>query len=154
MEEKKQLKTENEDGKERVTKKDTSPQGNSWKVILISCLINIVITLFILHVYVEKRIPNIAVVDLSGYLVGLRNLYLQGKINQEEAKRKLDEAIAIIQNEGKNKIILSAEVVLGKNNKVKMVQLPQLPQEAYQFDLKKALQELRLQSQNEKAREK
>lgn len=106
-------------------------------------IINILISCGVLFVYHKKfATPEIAIVDLSGYIAGLRNLYLQGKIDDSEAKKKLDEAVSIIQNEAKKKVILSSEVVFGKNNRVKVIALPQLPPEAYKFDINEYLKKL------------
>jgi len=91
--------------------------------------INALITLGILLLYhVKFAPPSVSIVDLKGYLANLQSLYLQGKITQEEAKEKLDKAIDIIQREAKNAVVFSSDVVFGRNNKVKKLELPELPE--------------------------
>ncbi|MFN4245750.1 MAG: hypothetical protein ACK4F9_06350 [Brevinematia bacterium] len=117
------------------------PTEFSWfKLIIVNILVSAIVAVLALFVYTHKfAAPRISIVDLSGYLIGLRNLYLQGKITEDEAKKKIDEAVGIIQERAKNRIVLSAEVVLGKNSKVEVINLPQLPASAYNFDINEFL---------------
>jgi len=98
---------------------------SEWAKIIV---VNAVVTLGILFLYHTRLAsPPISVVDLKGYLADLQGLYLQGKITQEEAKEKLDKAIEIIQKEAKSNVVLSSDVVFGKNSRVKKLELPELP---------------------------
>jgi len=107
-------------------------EGLSFFTWIKIVLVNLVITVGVLAVYHYKFAPpQIAVVDLKGYLAGLQNLYAEGKITSDEAKRRLNEAIDIIQREAHDSVVLSSDVVFGKNAKVKKVELPRLSDEAY-----------------------
>ena len=95
-------------------------------------LVNLIITTAVIFVYHYKFAPpQMAVVDLKGYLAGLQNLYAEGKITSDEAKRKLNEAIDIIKKESEDSVVLSSDIVFGKNAKIKKVELPRLSDEAY-----------------------
>lgn len=106
-------------------------------------LINLAVTIGIIAIYHYRFAPpRIAVVDLKGYLAGLQNLYAKGKITSDEAKRKLNEAIDIIRKESEDSVVLSSDIVFGKNAKVKRVELPRLSDEAYE-DYKEILKKFR-----------
>ena len=128
MEEKKDVMSKelNEKKEEQVINENENKVPLSeWVKIL---FVNTVVTLSILFLYHMKfATPPVAVVDLKGYLATLESLYLRGAISQTEAKEKLDKAIDVIQKEAKSSIVLSSDVVYGKNDKVKKLELPELP---------------------------
>lgn len=139
QEEKKTEKTEKKNQKTKNYSDFKIPFSFWLKVIIV----NVVVSLLVLFAYHRYFGYEVAIVDLSGYINGLRNLYVSGKINDQELKKKIDEAVALIERESKNRIVFLSEVVLGKNPKVKVISLPQLPPEAYSFNLQEYLKNLR-----------
>ena len=115
---------------EKATRKNG--EGLSALMWVKIVLVNLIITIAMIFVYHYRFAPpQIAVVDLKGYLAGLQNLYMEGKITSDEAKRRLNEAIDIIRKEARDSVVLSSDIVFGKNAKVKRVELPRLSDEAY-----------------------
>lgn len=102
--------------------------------ILLICL-NVLITCIILVVYTKLFVPSLAVVDFDSYLLGVRNLYLSGRISDDDVKKYIDQAVEIIKNEGKGyTVILGGSVILRDKN-IKQISLPQLPKEAYDINM-------------------
>jgi len=124
---------EKEEKLSRLKKKEEVRKGHtiyslSFLVWMKVILVNVLVTLAVVAAYHFYFSPRIAIVDLTGYLINLRDLYTQGKIDQKGAQAKLDEAVNIIQKEGEKKIIFDAKVVFGKNPRVEVIKLPELPQ--------------------------
>lgn len=115
---------------ERVKKEDAKggqKSGLGFFTVLLISVFSSVVSLFIYHYFFALKV---AVVDLSGYIIGLRNLYLAGKLDDNGLKMKLDEAINIIKSNENKYVILPAEGVLGRNKNVHVINLPSLPPEA------------------------
>lgn len=94
---------------------------------LVTVFISLTSTVLGIFTYHKFFVPKIAVFDLPGYVIGLRNLYLTKQISEEELKKKIDEAIGVVQTYASDYVIFSSDVVLGRNKKVKVIPLPQLP---------------------------
>ncbi len=120
-------------------KENTKNQGKAMKnvkvikgyyfivFVLISAFINIA-GLFIYHQYYATKIVAF---DLKGYIVGLRDMYLSGKINDEQLRTAIDLAEKAVLQAGKNKVVLMGDVVLTKDvEKIAYpvtITLPQVP---------------------------
>lgn len=104
--------------------KSHSPKRGSYLVTIFISLASTILGIFI---YDRFFVPKIAVFDLPGYVIGLRNLYLSKQISDEELRRKIDEAISIVQAHTPNYVVFSSDVVLGRNKKIKVIPTPPLP---------------------------
>lgn len=103
-------------------------KGVSLFTVFMVSILSSVLSVIVYHYFFAVKI---AVIDLSGYLLALKNLYVSQKISDEELKAKVDAFVNVIkQNEGKY-IILNAESVLGKNRNLVVLQPPSLPANAY-----------------------
>lgn len=122
----KQRQKQNQNRKKKAD--ETRIYGLPFFVWLKVLMVNVIVTVLIIAIYHFYFSPRIAIVDLTGYLITLRDLYSQGRISANEAKAKLDAAFDVVQKEGSKKIVLDAKVVFGKNPRVEVVKLPELPQ--------------------------
>lgn len=103
-------------------------KGISLFTVFVVSILSSVLSVIVYHYFFAVKI---AVIDLSGYLLALKNLYVSQKISDEELKAKVDAFVNVIkQNEGKY-IILNAESVLGRNKNLVVLQTPPLPISAY-----------------------
>lgn len=103
-------------------------KGVSLFTVFVVSILSSVLSVIVYHYFFAVKI---AVIDLSGYLLALKNLYVSQKISDEELKARVDAFVNVIkQNEGKY-IILNAESVLGKNRNLVVLQPPSLPANAY-----------------------
>lgn len=137
-----------EQRKENIDKGKNNSKGsklNSWFfLIIVNVVVSVVVSVVVVMIYMQKFWRGeIAIADLSGFIIGLRNGVIMGKLTEKEAMAKLDEAIKLIEEAAKDKIVLNAEVVLGRNNRVRIIKLPELPQEVYRFDVEEYFNSLK-----------
>lgn len=113
-------------------------KGISLFTAIIISVLSSVLSVVIYHYFFAVKI---AIIDLSGYLLSLRDLYVSQKISDEELKARVDAFVDVIkQNEGKY-IILNAESVLGRNRNLVVLQPPPLPVDTYP-DISQRLREM------------
>lgn len=114
--------------KEGRKEKRGENKGVSLFTVFVVSILSSVLSVIVYHYFFAVKI---AVIDLSGYLLALKNLYVSQKISDEELRAKVDAFVNVIkQNEGKY-IILNAESVLGRNKNLVVLQTPPLPISAY-----------------------
>ncbi|MEM4619494.1 MAG: hypothetical protein QW607_04700 [Desulfurococcaceae archaeon] len=126
---------ETKGGRKKV---DNDKKGISLFTAVLISILSSVISLIVYHYFFAVKI---AVIDLSGYLLALKNLYIAQKISDEELKARMDAFVDIIKQNEKKYIILNAESVLGRNRNIVVLQPPSLPADAYP-DVSQLLKEM------------
>ncbi|MEM4134387.1 MAG: hypothetical protein QXV73_04245 [Candidatus Micrarchaeia archaeon] len=105
--------------------------------VLLSALINVA-GLFIYHNYFAVKIVAF---DLKGYIWGLRDMYINGKINDEQLKQSIDMAEKAVTTLSKNKVVLLGDVVLTKHvEKIDYpikIDIPQSPLSEFKKEMEK-----------------
>lgn len=88
------------------------------KQIIITVLISAVVSSGCIFVYDKFFAQKIIMFDLKGYVATLRDLYVAGKMNDEQLKRAIDRIEAIVNSQPKRKIIITSDVLLGGGDRV------------------------------------
>ena len=83
-----------------------------FKILLINVLVSLLVSVGMVYIYDKYYAQKIVAFDLKGYVIGLRDMYMSGKINDEEVKRAIDAAYLAIRNQRKNKVVLMGDVIL------------------------------------------
>jgi hypothetical protein len=99
--------------KEKVEKEvKESGKGFNFKVLVINILVSFFIAAGVVYIYDRYYAQKIVAFDLKGYIIGLRDMYLAGKINDEDLKKAIDMAYDVIKSQRKNKVVIMGDVVL------------------------------------------
>lgn len=106
MEEKKQSEEVKEESKE------AKKGGLNVKVLLVNVLVSLMVAVGVVYVYDRYYAQKIVAFDLKGYVIGLRDMYLAGKINDEDLKKAIDMAYDVIRSQRKNKVVIMGDVIL------------------------------------------
>jgi hypothetical protein len=85
---------------------------NLIKVLLINILVSLLISVGVVYVYDKYYAQKIVAFDLKGYIIGLREMYIAGKINDEGLKQAIEAAYVAIKNQRRNKVVLMGDVIL------------------------------------------
>jgi hypothetical protein len=120
MEEKKQNeKVKERNGVEKVVEKGEAKRvGLSLKFLLINILVSLMVAVGVVYVYDRYYAQKIVAFDLRGYLWGLRDMYLAGKINDEGLKQAIEAAYIAVRTQKKNKVVLMGDVILSPIEKI------------------------------------
>jgi hypothetical protein len=99
---------------EKVVEKKEARGGSglSLKVLLVNVLVSFLVAVGVVYVYDRYYAQKIVAFDLKGYIIGLRDMYLAGKINDEDLKRAIDMAHDVIRSQRKNKVVIMGDVIL------------------------------------------
>jgi archaellum component FlaF (FlaF/FlaG flagellin family) len=95
-----------------VGKKEARGGGFSLKVLLVNILVSLMVAIGVVYVYDKYYAQKIVAFDLKGYIIGLRDMYLAGKINDEDLKKAIDMAYDVIKSQKKNKVVIMGDVIL------------------------------------------
>jgi len=103
-----------EDVKEDVKRREGVKKsgGFSLKSLVINVLVSLLVSFCVIYVYDRYYAQKIVAFDLKGYIVGLRDMYMAGKIDDEGLRRAIDAAYVAIKSQKKNKVVLMGDVVL------------------------------------------
>ncbi|MBW1731926.1 MAG: hypothetical protein JRJ75_13730 [Deltaproteobacteria bacterium] len=82
------------------------------KNLIVSILISALFTVGGLWYYDRHYATHIAVFDMNGYLSGLKNEYVAGKLSREELQRRIADLKTLVGAQSPNTITLLKEVVL------------------------------------------
>lgn len=107
-------KTEN---KEREVVVWEPPKNKIWKVLLLCLVMSTAISAGAVFMYDKFFVPKIISIDIKGYLIEQRDLFMAGKIKEEDLVKNMDKLEKIIKDIPKNKIILMGDAVI-KNAEV------------------------------------
>ena len=79
---------------------------------LLTLLISLLISLVSIFVYDRFFVQKIVAVDVKGYIAEQRDLYISGKINEEQLKANIDKIEKAVTSIPKNKIIIMGDAVI------------------------------------------
>jgi hypothetical protein len=107
-----------QEGKEEIKKEEVKKEvkggGKSFnfKVLMINILVSFLVSVGVVYVYDRYYAQKIVAFDLKGYVMGLRNMYLAGKINDEGLKQAIEAAYLAVRGQAKNKVVIMGDVIL------------------------------------------
>ena len=85
----------------------------SWlAVAAMSLLISMVASVGSVYVYDRFYAQKVVAVDIKGYIQKQRDLYLAGKLNNEQLKAKIDKLSAVVTAIPKNRVAIMGDVVI------------------------------------------
>lgn len=84
---------------------------------LITLVISLLISLASIFIYDRFFVQKIVAVDVKGYIAEQRDLYLSGKINDEQLKANIDRMEKVVGDIPKNKVVIMGDAVI-KNAEV------------------------------------
>lgn len=82
---------------------------------IITFIISIVVSCGIVFFYDRYVSVRIVGVDLRGFIEDQRDMYLAGKITDEQLRANLDAMEKKINSMPKNRVMISADMLVGKN---------------------------------------
>jgi hypothetical protein len=109
-EEKKEVKKEVETKVKEEMKREKSL--SLIKVLLINVLVSLLVAVGVVYVYDRYYAQKIVAFDLRGYMLGLRDMYVAGKINDEGLKQAVEAVYKVIKDQRKNRVVLMKDVIL------------------------------------------
>lgn len=119
MEDKKDIKTE-ETEKERKPVLESSNKiayKTNW---LFVGIISLLISVSSIFVYDRFFVQKIVAVDLKGFIAEQRDLYLAGKINDDQFKANVDRVEMIISSIPKNKVVIMGDAVVRNAEEIEL----------------------------------
>lgn len=85
----------------------------SWlAVAAISLLISVLMSASSVFVYDRYFAQKIIAVDVKGYIVKQRDLYLQGKLTDEQFQANIDKLEAAVKSIPKNRVAIMGDAVI------------------------------------------
>ena len=85
-----------------------------FKHFVLVVLISLIVNIAGLYIYDKFFAQKIVTFDLKGYIEALRILYVNGKIDDNEVKRRIDYLEEIVNSTPKRKVIITSDVILGR----------------------------------------
>ena len=105
--------------KMKVKEKSGGGGLSLFKILLINILVSFLVSVGVVYVYDRYYAQKVVAFDLRGYMFGLREMYLTGKINDEGLKYAIDAAYATLQKQRKNRVVLMKDVILSQVEEIK-----------------------------------
>lgn len=107
------------EGKARIAHQ---PQGNGnasiGVITAIAVFVSIMTSGAMLVAYDHWVAPRIVSVDIKGYIADQRDLYVAGKITDEQFRANVDRMAAVIEGLPKNRIVVMGDAVIRGAEKV------------------------------------
>ncbi len=75
-------------------------------------LISLLISLASIFVYDRFFVQKIVAVDVKGYIAEQRDLYISGKISEEQLKANIDRMEKVVMSVPKNKVVIMGDAVI------------------------------------------
>ncbi len=86
---------------------------------LLTLLISLLMSLASILIYDRFFVQKIVAVDIKGYISEQRDLYISGKINDEQLKANIDKMEKVVTSIPKNKVIIMGDTVIRNAEVVK-----------------------------------
>jgi len=105
---------------ENLDETEPEPRKERWKIIfpwLMAFLISVVISASTVLVYDRYFATRIAAVDIKGFIAAQRDLYVQGKISEEQLRQNIEALDKTIENIPVNVVVIMGDAVV-RNAKV------------------------------------
>lgn len=88
---------------------------SDWRAVIKILLINALLTIGILAAYDRLCAQKIVALDVKGYIAEQRDLFLAGKINEDQLKKSFDRLEQVKERVPKNRVIILGDVLVRKN---------------------------------------
>jgi len=88
---------------------------SEFRTLLYAVLLSIVAMIGILVVYDNYYAQKIVALDVKGYIAEQRDLFLAGKINEDQLKKSFDRLEQVKERVPKNRVIILGDVLVRKN---------------------------------------
>jgi len=102
-------KEHNTETKNELQNKETGKSNFNW---LITLFISLLVSLASILVYDRFFVQKIVAVDIKGYIAEQRDLYISGKINEEQLKANIDKIEKAVTSIPKNKVVIMGDAVI------------------------------------------
>jgi hypothetical protein len=89
--------------------------GKDLRTVVKAALISLAVTIGVLAIYDNYFAQKIVALDVKGYITEQRDLYLSGKINEEQLKENFDRLEKAKERVPKNRVIILGDVLVRKN---------------------------------------
>ncbi len=86
----------------------------------VSLIVSVVSSVGAVYIYHEKYSPKFLTMDVVGYLNEQRDLYLAGKLTDDDLKKRLDSMKNAIEQPPGRYVVLSGEAVLRGAEKIEI----------------------------------
>jgi len=98
--------------------KPQEPVKSDLRTILKAVLASSVVSAMLLVVYDAYIAQKIVALDVKGYIAEQRDLFMGGKISEEQLKRNFDRLEAVKDKVRRNRVIIMGDVLVKKNVEV------------------------------------
>ena len=105
---------------ENLDETEPEPRRGPWKITfpwLMAFLISVVISASTILIYDRYFATRIAAVDIKGFIAAQRDLYVQGKISEEQLRQNIEALDRTIENIPVNVVVIMGDAVV-RNAKV------------------------------------
>lgn len=86
--------------------------------LLFTAIVATVVSVISIFIYDKYYAQKIVSFDFKGYILGLRDMYMSGKINDAELKQAIDLVEQKIKSQEKNKVVFMGDVILSKVERI------------------------------------
>lgn len=88
---------------------------SEFRTVLYAVLLSVAAMIGILVVYDKYYAQKIVALDVKGYIAEQRDLFLTGKINEEQLKQSFDRLEQVKEKVSKNRVIILGDALVRKN---------------------------------------
>jgi hypothetical protein len=122
--------------KEKVEKEvKEGGRGFNFKVLVINILVSFLVSVGVVYIYDRYYAQKIVAFDLKGYVIGLRDMYLAGKINDEGLRQAIEAAYVAVRNQAKNKVVIMGDVILSPVERIEYPVKIEFPSSSSSFNM-------------------
>ncbi len=87
-------------------------------VLIILFVLNIAVSIISLYVYDQYFARKVAVIDIRGYMMDRKNLFLSGKLSEKEFTASVDNIEKTLQKTNKRTVVLLGDAVVRNAEKI------------------------------------
>ncbi len=116
--------TEKDDSPEKTSKNEekivTAGRGLSTWAIIFLLIINIAVSAASIYVYDRYFAQKVAVLDVRGYVQERKNLFIAGKISEQEFTSSVGRIEAALRRVDNRTVVISGDAVVRSENKIQI----------------------------------
>ncbi len=105
-------------GPETEEKKLSNSRGYSLRVIALCLCMNSVLSVLTVFIYDRYFAEKVAVVDIRGYLMDRKNMFLTGRITEKEFAESVDNIEKALRKTDKRTVVLMGDAVVRNAEKI------------------------------------
>jgi hypothetical protein len=87
-------------------------------VLIMLLILNIAISIICLYVYDQYFARKVAVIDIRGYMMDRKNLFLSGKMSEKEFTASVDNIEKALKQTNKRTVVLLGDAVVRNAEKI------------------------------------